>query len=120
VNFDVPGTPDDYIHRVGRTARAEATGDAFTFFAPEESPQIRAIEQAVNGRIERRTIKGFDYDALTTEKLEVPLEERIAAIRARRTQERHNSAARASGEVPAKRGQPHRKRRRARGAARVA
>src|SRR6185295_6724687 len=36
INFDVPGVPEDYIHRVGRTARAEATGDAYTFVAPDE------------------------------------------------------------------------------------
>src|SRR5207248_4280629 len=41
VNFDVPTAPEDYIHRVGRTARAEATGDAFTFVAPEEEPELR-------------------------------------------------------------------------------
>ncbi len=45
VNFDVPAAPDDYIHRVGRTARAEATGHAFTFVAPEEEPDLRAIEK---------------------------------------------------------------------------
>ena len=43
VNFDVPMAPEDYIHRVGRTARAEATGDAFTFVAPEEEGELRAI-----------------------------------------------------------------------------
>src|SRR4051812_9073162 len=40
VNFDVPKVPEDYIHRVGRTARAEAVGDAFTFVAPEEEPDL--------------------------------------------------------------------------------
>ncbi len=45
VNFDVPTVPEDYIHRVGRTARAEATGDAFTFVAPEEEADLRAIER---------------------------------------------------------------------------
>ena len=47
VNFDVPHLPEDYIHRVGRTARAEATGDAFTFVAPEEEGELRQIERAV-------------------------------------------------------------------------
>ena len=45
VNFDVPMVPDDYIHRVGRTARAEATGEAFTFVSPEEESDLRAIER---------------------------------------------------------------------------
>ena len=47
VNFDVPMVPDDYIHRVGRTARAEATGDAFTFVAPDEEGDLRQIERAL-------------------------------------------------------------------------
>jgi ATP-dependent RNA helicase RhlE len=47
INFDVPAAPEDYIHRVGRTARAEATGDAFTFVAPQETEELRAIERAI-------------------------------------------------------------------------
>ena len=110
VNFDVPATSDDYIHRVGRTARAEATGDAFTFYSPDEEQLVRAIEHAVGRRIERRTLTEFDYSA-KAEKLEVPLQERLNAIRARRSEERKRSEARANGEAPAKRGQPHRRRR---------
>jgi len=53
VNFDVPGVPDDYIHRVGRTARAELTGDAFTFVSPEEEGDLRDIERAVGRRLPR-------------------------------------------------------------------
>src|SRR3989338_3204617 len=44
VNFDVPGVADDYIHRSGRTARAEATGDAFTFVSPDEEGEPRALD----------------------------------------------------------------------------
>jgi ATP-dependent RNA helicase RhlE len=53
VNFDVPDVADSYIHRVGRTARAEAVGDAVTFVAPEEEADFRSIERAV-GRPMRR------------------------------------------------------------------
>ena len=88
VNFDVPHVPDDYIHRVGRTARAEMTGDAFTFVAPEEESDLRAIERAIGKRLPRVTVPGFDYKAAPAERLEVPLAERIAAIRARKAQER--------------------------------
>ncbi|MBI2526059.1 MAG: DEAD/DEAH box helicase [Candidatus Rokubacteria bacterium] len=88
VNFDVPAVPDDYIHRSGRTARAEATGDAFTFVSPDEEGDFRAIERALGRPIPRVTVPGFDYTARTTERLEIPLAERIAAIRARKTQER--------------------------------
>ena len=88
VNFDVPNVPDDYIHRVGRTARAEMTGDAFTFVSPEEESDLRAIEHAIGKRLPRVTVPGFDYRAAPAERLEVPLAERIAAIRARKAQER--------------------------------
>jgi ATP-dependent RNA helicase RhlE len=84
VNFDVPNSPDDYIHRVGRTARAETTGDAFTFVAPDEEAELAAIERAVGRRLPRVTLPGFDYARKPTETLEVPLAERLAAHRAQR------------------------------------
>jgi ATP-dependent RNA helicase RhlE len=88
VNFDVPKVPDDYIHRVGRTARAEAVGEAFTLVAPEEETELRAIEKAVGQRLPRVTVPDFDYRAKAEEKLEVPLAERIAAIRLRKAEDR--------------------------------
>jgi ATP-dependent RNA helicase RhlE len=57
---------------VGRTARAELTGDAYTLVAPEEEDMIRAIERAVGHTIERRTVEGFDYRAATESRLEAP------------------------------------------------
>jgi len=88
VNFDVPNVPEDYIHRVGRTARAEAVGEAFTLVAPEEESELRAIERAVGQRLPRVTVPDFDYRAKVEEKLEVPIAERIAAIRTRKAEER--------------------------------
>ena len=88
VNFDVPHVPEDYIHRVGRTARAEATGDAFTFVSPEEEGELRAIERHIGKRLPRQQVAGFDYAKRPAERLEVPLAERIAAIRARKKDER--------------------------------
>jgi ATP-dependent RNA helicase RhlE len=88
INFDVPVVPEDYIHRVGRTARAELTGDAFTFVSPEEEADLKAIERAVGRRLPRVTLPGFDYARKGVEKLEVPLAERIAAIRARKAEDR--------------------------------
>jgi ATP-dependent RNA helicase RhlE len=95
VNFDVPHLPEDYIHRVGRTARAEAVGDAITLVSPEEDGDFRAIERAVGARIPRHTLPGFDYAARTAERLEIPLAERIAAIRARKAEERARARAKA-------------------------
>ncbi|HEX2798502.1 MAG TPA: helicase-related protein, partial [Thermoanaerobaculia bacterium] len=88
VNFDVPHVPEDYIHRVGRTARAELTGDAFTFVAPDEEADLRQIERAISKRLPRITVPGFDYTTRPTERFEVPIAERIAAIRARKAEER--------------------------------
>jgi ATP-dependent RNA helicase RhlE len=61
VNFDVPHQPDDYIHRVGRTARAQLTGDAYTLLAPEEERDFGAIERALGKRLPRQRAEGFDY-----------------------------------------------------------
>jgi ATP-dependent RNA helicase RhlE len=102
VNFDVPNAPGDYIHRVGRTARAEATGDAYTLVSPEEEAGVRAIERAVGRKIERRTAEGFDYHATAEARLEVPQSERLAAHRKRKTEER--SRAKAKATVPANQG----------------
>jgi ATP-dependent RNA helicase RhlE len=93
VNFDVPKVPEDYIHRVGRTARAEATGDAFTFVSPEEEGDLRAIERAVGKRLPRVTLPDFDYAAKPAGQLEVPLAERIAAIRAKKAEDRARAKA---------------------------
>ncbi|MES2305167.1 MAG: DEAD/DEAH box helicase [Gemmatimonadota bacterium] len=93
VNFDVPVAPEDYIHRVGRTARAEATGDAFTFVAPEEEEDLRRIEKAVGKRLPRVTLPDFDYKAKVEGKLEVPLAERIAKIRAEKAEARARTKA---------------------------
>jgi ATP-dependent RNA helicase RhlE len=65
VNFDVPHVPEDYIHRVGRTARAELTGDAFTLVSPEEEGDVRAIERHLGTPLPRHRLEGFDYAAVS-------------------------------------------------------
>ena len=96
VNFDVPKVPEDYIHRVGRTARAEAVGDAFTFVAPDEEEDFRRIERQVGRRLPRVVVPDFDYSAKPEAKLEVPIADRIAAIRARKAEERARAQAKAA------------------------
>jgi ATP-dependent RNA helicase RhlE len=63
VNFDVPAAAEDYIHRIGRTGRAEMTGAAFTLMASEEEGTVRAIERAIERRLPRVTLPDFDYGA---------------------------------------------------------
>ncbi|MEM1204071.1 MAG: DEAD/DEAH box helicase [Acidobacteriota bacterium] len=60
VNFDVPHLAEDYIHRVGRTARAARTGDAYTFVSPSEEAGIRTIERALGKRLPREAFDGFE------------------------------------------------------------
>jgi ATP-dependent RNA helicase RhlE len=93
VNFDVPLAAEDYIHRVGRTARAEATGEAFTFVSPEEEGDLKQIERAIGKQLPRVTVSGFDYSARPQAKLEVPLAERIAEIRKKKSEDRARAAA---------------------------
>ena len=87
VNFDVPLAPPDYIHRVGRTGRAELTGEAFTFVAADEESDLRAIEKAIGKGLPRVTLPDFNYKSEGA-RLEVPHAQRIAEIRARKAQER--------------------------------
>ena len=106
VNFDVPLAPDDYIHRVGRTGRAEMTGEAFTFVSPQEESELHAIERVVGRRLPRVTVPDFDYAARPQAKLEIPLAQRIAEIRARKRCERELAAANAARRSAAQRGRP--------------
>jgi ATP-dependent RNA helicase RhlE len=106
VNFDVPLAPDDYIHRVGRTGRAEMTGEAFTFVSPQEESELHAIERVVGRRLPRVTVPDFDYAARPQAKLEIPLAQRIAEIRARKRGERERAAANAARRSAAQRGRP--------------
>jgi ATP-dependent RNA helicase RhlE len=104
VNFDVPLAPDDYIHRVGRTGRAEATGEAFTFVSPQEEGSLRDIERVLGRRLPRVTVPDFDYAARPNTKLEIPLAQRIAELRARKRGERERAAANAAHRSAAQRG----------------
>ena len=88
VNFDVPLVPEDYIHRVGRTARAEMTGEAFTFVSPGEQMDMARIERVIGKSLPRVTVPDFDYSAKPKGNLEVSLSERISQIRARKADER--------------------------------
>jgi ATP-dependent RNA helicase RhlE len=113
INFDVPEAPDAYIHRVGRTARAEMTGDAFTFVSPDEEQDLRAIERAIGKPLPRITLPGFDYAKKTEERLEIPVRERLAAARAarrpKRGSQRGPAAAPAGSGHAARRNGPRRK-----------
>ena len=63
VNFDVPMDPEDYVHRIGRTGRAGATGHAYTFVAPDEISPLREIEYFTKKLVPVWDLPGFSYDA---------------------------------------------------------
>lgn len=61
VNYDVPQHPEDYVHRIGRTGRAEASGDAFTIMVAEDATHVQAVERFIDKPIPREKLKGFTY-----------------------------------------------------------
>ncbi|HEX9162909.1 MAG TPA: DEAD/DEAH box helicase [Thermoanaerobaculia bacterium] len=66
VNYDFPMHPEDYVHRIGRTGRAEAIGDAISFVTIEDGPSVHDLEKMIGHRIDRRRIEGFSYGESAT------------------------------------------------------
>ena len=67
INYDVPGQAEDYVHRIGRTGRAAATGDAFTFMAPDEIAMVRTIERVLGQPIPRISVPGYDFGTVAAD-----------------------------------------------------
>lgn len=95
VNVDMPREPEDYIHRVGRTARAQAKGDALTFVSPDEEAGLRAIERAIGQKLNRLVLEGFDYRQASPERAPehrgAHASSRHGASHARRGDHRHDA-----------------------------
>ena len=70
INYDMPDTADAYIHRIGRTGRAEKTGDAFTLVTPDDADMIRTLEKIMGKPLPRATLEGFDYTLPAPPKVE--------------------------------------------------
>jgi ATP-dependent RNA helicase RhlE len=66
VNYDFPMHPEDYVHRIGRTGRAHAVGDAISFVSGEDRDELRALERFIGRGIVRKRAEGFDYNAAET------------------------------------------------------
>ncbi|MEM7035238.1 MAG: DEAD/DEAH box helicase [Chloroflexota bacterium] len=62
INYDVPTEPEEYIHRIGRTARADAKGNAITLVTPDDEALIHRIEYLLDRKVDRKTLPDFDYD----------------------------------------------------------
>ncbi|MEJ7812949.1 MAG: DEAD/DEAH box helicase [Gemmatimonadaceae bacterium] len=67
INYDVPQDAEDYVHRIGRTGRAAATGDAFTFMAPDEIAMVRTIERVLGQPIPRISLAGYDFGTVAAD-----------------------------------------------------
>lgn len=65
INYMVPENSEDYVHRIGRTGRAQKEGDAYTLFSAEELPYVASIERLINQKIERKKLEGFAYKYTT-------------------------------------------------------
>ena len=74
INYDIPSTPEAYIHRIGRTGRATRSGEAFTLITGDDNDMVRAINRTIGTPIERRTLADFDYNAgsLTPQRRDSP------------------------------------------------
>jgi len=91
INYDVPQQPEDYVHSIGRTGRAAATGDALTFMSPDEIAMVRTIERVIGQQIPRISVPGYDFGSVG------PAEEELAAASAD-----SGEAGSPAAEIPAK------------------
>ena len=72
INYDMPDTADAYIHRIGRTGRAERTGDAFTLTTPDDLAMVKMLEKIMGHSLPRHTLVGFDYTVVSQTTAPIP------------------------------------------------
>jgi ATP-dependent RNA helicase RhlE len=94
VNYDFPMHVEDYIHRIGRTGRANAIGDAISFVTPEDHAELRALERFIGRGIVRKRAEGFNYAAMPTHP---PMEERRSQAPTQSSAARSHGASHRSG-----------------------
>jgi len=95
INYDVPSTPEAYIHRIGRTGRATRNGDAFTLVTQDDNGIVRAIDRLLGEKTERRTLPGFDY-TVSPEKNDAPPERKPRTGNAEKKRRAPNQKGKAS------------------------
>jgi ATP-dependent RNA helicase RhlE len=83
VNFDFPPAPEDYVHRIGRTGRAAATGDAISFITPDDHANVTALERMIGRKIERQAVPGFRTSAEPEPRNNAPTRPQHATARPR-------------------------------------
>ena len=102
INFDMPDTTEAYTHRIGRTGRAQKTGDAFTFVTRDDDDMIRQIERILKTSITRKTIEGFNYDLVAPagSSSSGPSRQRGGSGRGRQSQQSNNRSEHSRGRRP--------------------
>ena len=93
INFDIPSTPEVYIHRIGRTGRVERSGEAFTLITDEDKQMVKAIHKAVGSPVEQRTLADFNYHAPAAANTHQRSRPRIQQPSSPRTGRKQNSRA---------------------------
>jgi ATP-dependent RNA helicase RhlE len=86
INYDAPMQPEDYVHRIGRTGRAQAVGQAYTLVTPLDAPMVQRIEAVIQQKIQRRRLEGLDYNAPAPPRPETPAGRRPPAANRRKPQ----------------------------------
>jgi ATP-dependent RNA helicase RhlE len=83
INYDVPQHPEDYIHRIGRTGRMEAKGDAFTLMVAEDARHVQSIERFISQKIPRVKLDGFNYRYTALFEADKPGQDAASVLRVR-------------------------------------
>ena len=114
-NFDLPDVAEDYVHRIGRTGRAGATGDALSLVCAEERPLLAAIEKLISKKIEVRHAEGFEPERRREGHAEAPQERPQGRSGEGRRREPHprEGEGRGKGRPPRERPRAHREEERA-------
>jgi ATP-dependent RNA helicase RhlE len=94
VNYDFPMHAEDYVHRIGRTGRAQAIGDAISFITPEDQAALRSLEKFIGRGLVRKKAEGFDYTASAPPKLPEPPRYRDPRSKPRQTPQRSSGGGR--------------------------
>lgn len=84
INYSVPENAEDYVHRIGRTGRANKEGDAFTLLSAEEIDHAASVERFIGQKVERRRVEGFEYHYTTLLDEDAPTPEKLAKVFSRR------------------------------------
>ena len=90
INFDFPMHAEDYVHRIGRTGRAEAIGDAISFVTPEDEPYVRDLEKMTKKTVARKRLEGFDYTDVAPSRPTQPFQRQQARPQSSRPPQRYS------------------------------